>query len=435
MKKSEMIEDRLYKALYALSHTAYEEAVPELLNALDERYKPASATADVNTFVDDLTAKQKMLDQETRDLACAIVKARKLKTLEEAEDFAAAWIATAAQGSRDVEFLTADRGKWVAEVAQAVKDRDRAEKDLLGVRDQLCKVEDEFAQYRRTSVSIESAMLKDKVIAKMRTEADALKAQLADVHAGRERALKIVEQQRDKAEQDLRTERTAREQQKPKPDSFWRSRCAKLEESLAIAHRDADNARRYALPDHVIQVLQNIAAPAGEGVPYVPYNPTSRERQTVRRWLDGHCNLVPRGPVAQDATFATMSERLAATAPTGGTGAPWALGARVEEAFQASCSAASAEATIAGLKVGNAKLKEEMEAVRKHGQEILNRQNRIAQAVGLPRFYNEENILPRVQSLIETLWWYADTGNYTLSTHNGVNNDAGERARLALRGR
>ena len=309
-------------------------------------YNAAERERPEHRFVETM-ADQRKIDDQAREAANKIVAERKLETQHEAERFAAAWIGQAMQESRNVEYMTKERDALAAQLADVVdsrrdkeralkiveQQRDQAEYDLSDARDQLCKVEDEFREYRRTSVSVE-------------------------------------------------------ELPEAKPDSFWRSRCAKLEQSLADAHRELATTKAIrppAVPDAVMQVMQNIAAPRGEG-PYVPYNPTSRERQTVRKWLDAS--------FGDDLMFTRCAVH-------GG-----ASGIRADVSTERPRSAAGTEAALAGVKVANEQLKAEIEAVRERDRETTSRISYIAEAIGLARFggaYNEENVLPRVKRFVEVV--------------------------------
>lgn len=66
----------------------------------------------IRVVVDDLIAKQRALDAQDRLVGGQIVADRKLETLDEAMQFAANWIATAAQESRNTEYMTGERDKW-----------------------------------------------------------------------------------------------------------------------------------------------------------------------------------------------------------------------------------------------------------------------------------------------------------------------------------
>ncbi len=70
---------------------------------------------DVNKVVDELIAKQKRLDTQDREVGEQIVRdAINIKTIEHAKQFAANWIATAAQESRNTEYMTGERDRLLA---------------------------------------------------------------------------------------------------------------------------------------------------------------------------------------------------------------------------------------------------------------------------------------------------------------------------------
>jgi hypothetical protein len=67
---------------------------------------------DLQPFVDDLIVEQKKLDAHDKLVGAEIVAQQNLKTLDEAKQFAAAWIGTASQGLRNTEYMTGERDKW-----------------------------------------------------------------------------------------------------------------------------------------------------------------------------------------------------------------------------------------------------------------------------------------------------------------------------------
>jgi len=69
-------------------------------------------TEDVSKVVDDLIVEQKKLDDHDKLVGAEIVAQQKLKTLDEAKQFAASWIGTASQGLRNTEYMTGERDKW-----------------------------------------------------------------------------------------------------------------------------------------------------------------------------------------------------------------------------------------------------------------------------------------------------------------------------------
>ena len=69
---------------------------------------------DLQPFVDDLLVEQKKLDAHDKLVGAEIVAQQNLKTLDEAKQFAAAWIGTASQGLRNTEYMTGERDKLLA---------------------------------------------------------------------------------------------------------------------------------------------------------------------------------------------------------------------------------------------------------------------------------------------------------------------------------
>jgi hypothetical protein len=66
---------------------------------------------DVQVVVDDLIAKQKLLDAQDIEVGQKIVNDANPWTIDEAKRLAAAWIGTAAQESRNAEYLRGERDK------------------------------------------------------------------------------------------------------------------------------------------------------------------------------------------------------------------------------------------------------------------------------------------------------------------------------------
>ena len=69
-------------------------------------------TEDVSAVVDDLIAKQKLLDAQDREVGQQIVNDANPKTIDAAKRLAANWIGTAAQESRNAAYMTGERDKW-----------------------------------------------------------------------------------------------------------------------------------------------------------------------------------------------------------------------------------------------------------------------------------------------------------------------------------
>jgi hypothetical protein len=66
--------------------------------------------------VDELTTKQRVLDAQDREIGQQIVNDAHIRTIEDAKQLAANWIATAAQESRNAEYMAAERDKLRAQL-------------------------------------------------------------------------------------------------------------------------------------------------------------------------------------------------------------------------------------------------------------------------------------------------------------------------------
>lgn len=85
---------------------------------------------DVATFVDDLMAKQRVLDAQDAATGAEIVAAHNPKTLDEAKRFAAAWIGTAAQESRNAEYCCRQRDEMRHNVGEQLIELERLIRDV-----------------------------------------------------------------------------------------------------------------------------------------------------------------------------------------------------------------------------------------------------------------------------------------------------------------
>ena len=90
----------------------------ETKDAVNTDGKDAAKT---KALVDALVAKQKRLDAQDIEMGHEIVRARDPKTLDEAKQLAANWIATAAQGVRNTEYYQA-RAEAAEKVARMLLD-------------------------------------------------------------------------------------------------------------------------------------------------------------------------------------------------------------------------------------------------------------------------------------------------------------------------
>ncbi len=85
---------------------------------------------DVATFVDDLMAKQRVLDAQDAATGEEIVAAHNPKTLDEAKQFAARWIATAAQESRNAEYCGRQRDEMRRNVGEQLIELEHLIRDV-----------------------------------------------------------------------------------------------------------------------------------------------------------------------------------------------------------------------------------------------------------------------------------------------------------------
>lgn len=108
---------------------------------------------DVNKVVDELIAKQKRLDAQDREVGEQIVRdAINIKTIEHAKQFAANWIATAAQESRNTEYMTGERDRLQQELEMARLNMEEMGGRILEARDRMTAerlAHDETRGYRQ----------------------------------------------------------------------------------------------------------------------------------------------------------------------------------------------------------------------------------------------------------------------------------------------
>jgi hypothetical protein len=110
--------------------------------------KTTEASAeDLDRLADELTAKQKLLDLQDVLLGKRIVRDADPKTIKEAKQLAANWIGTAAQESRNAEYLGQERDKLQRELDAEKKAHDetrayrqRAEEKLSELRAELTAI-------------------------------------------------------------------------------------------------------------------------------------------------------------------------------------------------------------------------------------------------------------------------------------------------------
>jgi hypothetical protein len=85
---------------------------------------------DVAKFVDDLMAKQKVLDAQDAALGAEIVAAHNPKTIDEAKRLAAGWIGTAAQESRNAEYCCRQRDEMRRNVGEQLIELEHLIRDV-----------------------------------------------------------------------------------------------------------------------------------------------------------------------------------------------------------------------------------------------------------------------------------------------------------------
>jgi hypothetical protein len=112
--------------------------------------------------LDELIVKQKLLDAQDREVGEQIVKDANPKTIEAAKQLAANWIATAAQESRNLEYMTGERDKWKnrSEENEAYMELERiAHDETRGYRQHAeSQLKDVRADLRQLLIDIDDAM-------------------------------------------------------------------------------------------------------------------------------------------------------------------------------------------------------------------------------------------------------------------------------------